>query len=423
MDLDCGQPELGVPGTLSLTIVSRPLIMDPPGHMVCGGSIGRITPSTIDDDISGGERGGDHDDTTEHLASYFFGDVTSKSDPDAYVDMASRLMMRYRDLRSFTDSEDDFPIPLIVNTDGWVKGLGYEILSAIVRIVDPGHVVQIVGNTRAKNFDMSAHHDGGPGGDGRVIGTATDRRGRRLRSLRRIHVVRSFDGSSLVDDDNDRPLPTGTLLSTAYHRSHRLCAYFLGGYDAMSNLRPLIAGEDEAVSFLREKGLHDPNNVIGLTIASMTPYAVPFRYVRVYPPPGFMDGATSPGSLWGVRGDTACDDVLESLNGTIVGLCRDADAYDDADHHTVFNARSGVPVLDCVGLGIIRGVDRLLGIFLVLTPVHPRLLEGATSFVGGNIHLPLECVYRGVHSDSLPHMSCGHTLASASSGSDAMKNR
>jgi hypothetical protein len=35
----------------------------------------------------------------------------------------------------------------------------------------------------------------------------------------------------------------------------------------------------------------------------------------------------------------------------------------------------------------------------------------------------LECVYRGVHSDSFPFMSCGHAPASASSGSDAMKNR
>ena len=187
----------------------------------------------------------------------------------------------------------------------------------------------------------------------------------------------------------------------------------------MTNLRPRVDGEDETVSFRRDRGLRDPNNVIGLTLASMKPYAVPFRSVRVYPPPGFLDGRTDPGALWGARGDSAGDDALESMNGSVVGLCRDSDARNDAGT----NAGTGVPILDCVGLGIIRSVDRSRGIFYVLTPVHQRLLVGVTSFVGANIHLPLECVYRGVHSDSFPYMSCGHTLASANSGSDAMKSR
>jgi polynucleotide 5'-hydroxyl-kinase GRC3/NOL9 len=427
LDLDCGQPELGVPGTMSLTLVSRPLMMDPPGHTVWGGSVGRMPPpSKIDDDYSERE-GWDSDDATmdhrRHEASYFFGDITSKSDPDSYVDMSSRLMQRYHDLRSSLDLEEH-PIPLIVNTDGWVKGLGYEVLSAIVGVVDPGHIVQIVGNTKAKSFDMSAHREDGCDVNGGTVGTNNDHISRRRRSSRRMHVVESFDGSSLNDDVNDRPASARVLLATASdHRSHRLCAYFLGGYDAMSNLRPLIFGEDEAVSFHRERGLHDPNNVIGMTIASMMPYAVPFQSVRVYPSPGFMDCATNPGAIWGVRGDSARYDVLDSLNGTIVGLCRDPNVRHHADRHSVCDARTGVPILDCVGLGIIRSIDRPRGLFFVLTPVHPTLLSGVTSFVGGNIHLPLECVHRGVHSDSFPYISCGHAPASAISGSDAMRNR
>ena len=427
LDLDCGQPELGPPGTMSLTIVSQPLLLDPPGHMVCGGSIGRSRPpSMLDDDDSG--RGGDVDaaktGNRHHEASYFFGDVTSKADPDAYVHMASRLLTRYRELRSSSPGwEHD--LPLLVNSDGWVKGLGYEILSAVVGVVDPGHVVQIVGNTKAKSFDMSAHSE--DGGRDNTVDPANDDRGRRRcrRSPRRIHVVRSFDGSSLVDDCDDRPgSSTGPLLASASdHRAHRLCAYFLGGYDAMANLRPRIDGEDEVVSFHRERGLQDPNNIIGLTLASMTPYAVPFRSVRVYPPPGFIDGTTDPCAVWGVRGDLASDDALESLNGSVVGLCRDPEAHDGAHSHPGCDADMGVPVLDCVGLGIIRSVDRSRGIFFVLTPVHPPLLAGVTTFVGGNIQLPLECVYRGVHSDSFPYMSCGHAIASAHSGSDAMKSR
>jgi hypothetical protein len=48
--------------------------------------------------------------------------------------------------------------PLIVNADGWVKCLGYEILSAIIEISNPDHIVQILGNTKAKSFDLTSFH-------------------------------------------------------------------------------------------------------------------------------------------------------------------------------------------------------------------------------------------------------------------------
>jgi hypothetical protein len=185
----------------------------------------------------------------------------------------------------------------------------------------------------------------------------------------------------------------------------------------MTNLRPRVDGEDEVASFHGGWGLRDPSNVVGLALASAAPYAVPFRSVRVYPPPGFADSATDPrAASWGVRGNLASDDALELLNGTVVGLCRvdpDVHARDD-------NAGTGAPVLECVGLGIVRSVDRSRGMFFVLTPVRPHLLAGANAFVGGSIQLPLECVYRGAHSDSFPHMTCGRAVASANSGSDAM---
>lgn len=50
---------------------------------------------------------------------------------------------------------DEMALPLIINSDGWMKGLGYEVLSTIVEsIVRPGHVVQILGGTKAKSFNL-----------------------------------------------------------------------------------------------------------------------------------------------------------------------------------------------------------------------------------------------------------------------------
>lgn len=422
LDLDCGQSELSPPGMLSLTIVSKPLLSDPPMHMICGGSCdhyGRKIGQTNQNEVVVGQTDQNEEDSpsVKHEAAYFFGDITSKSDPDTYIQMASQLMQQYHALllqkESEEPGEENKSLPLLVNTDGWVKGLGYEILSAIIgSVVNPGHVIQIMGSSRAKQFDMHPH------------------------TSKLVHVIQSFDESllpSYYDDsdanrsrrsvDSTASSSTGTLLASASdHRIHRLCAYFLGGYKNMLNLRSPIPGDmDEGISFHKERGLHDPNNVIGMTLASMRPYAVPFHSVQVYPPLGLLDG-TSGQRCWGVNGNLASNDVLESLNGSIVGLCCKPGALHGMPLLN-YNAGTGVPILNCIGLGIIRSIDHARQIFCVLTPVHPRLLVNVNSLVGGgNINLPLECVFRGVHSESFGYLSCG-THTNASTGADVMKSR
>lgn len=393
LDLDCGQPELGVPGTMSLTILSSPLLMDPPGHIFFGGSRSRLRP------------GSQKPDGDLNVASYFFGDVTSKADPDTYVEMASRLMQRYREIQSSSVVLKGC-LPLLANMDGWVKGLGYEILSAIVGIVNPGHLVQIVGNTKAKSFDMSAHVNNDHGG--RLINSLKVNHCHHVH--RRIHAIQSFDGCSLHTENDYRH--TGPLLaSTSNHRAHQQCTYFLGGHDKMLKLlRHCVVFPVESVLFHRERRLHDLNSNIGLVLASLSPYAVPFGSVRVCPPPGLLDGTSDPGSLWGVRGDLAVDNMHGSLNGSVVGLCQEPETFDT--HH--------LPIHACVGLGIIRSIDQARKIFFLLTPVCPSLLVGVTSLVCGNVHLPWEGVYRGIHTESLLYMSCGQSILRVSSGSDAM---
>ncbi len=33
--------------------------------------------------------------------------------------------------------------PLVVNTHGWVKGLGFDLLTQLLRVVAPTHVIQV----------------------------------------------------------------------------------------------------------------------------------------------------------------------------------------------------------------------------------------------------------------------------------------
>jgi polynucleotide 5'-hydroxyl-kinase GRC3/NOL9 len=390
-----------------LSIVSKPIMSDPPMHMICSGQ---------------GCKDRDERNATDEncvieqvIASYFFGDITSKADPDTYIHIANKLMYKYQEFIASRGQEYS-QTPLIVNTDGWVKGLGYEILSAIIGISNPAHIVQILGNTKAKSFDLTSFH------------SVDDDNS----CSRCVHTIQSFDDYSnpaLAYDNNklgsldSQSVLTGPLLATAAdHRSHRICAYFLGGCNKMSALSSGKAGDDTPIQFHKEKGLVDPSSIIGLTLASMLPYAVPFHAVRLYPPSGLLDSVTEVSPMWGIRADLASSDVLDSLSGLMVGLCCEPDASDYSNIGSC-NVGSGVPILPCAGLGIIRSIDQARRIFYVLTPVHPQLLSSVTSFVGGSIALPLECVYRGIYSDSFPYLSFGQAVANHGLGSEVMKSR
>lgn len=395
LDLDCGQPELSVPGLISLSLLSKPLLSDPPMHMVC----------------SGETDGEDSNIVGRQESAYFFGDITSKADPDKYIEMANLLLQRYDHLKKERIENGKGHLPLLINTDGWVKGFGYEILCAIIEAIDPGNIIQMLGSTKTKSFDLPSQNTG--------AGTAQNRI---------VHAVQSFDESMIVVPNDDtrsyRSMEssnsTGPLQATASdHRKHRFCAYFMGGYNEMIKKRIRFGDQSEIIAFHREKGIVDATNILGLTLASMPPYAVPFQSVSLYSPPGFVDGIAEVEPACGTEGDFASDDVLDALNGSIVGLCCREDGIASS---TQSQNRSGVPNLHCVGLGIIRSIDRERKLFFVLTPVHQSILSSVTVFVGGSIGLPLELVFRGTNADSFPFIS-EHSLATPSLGGDVMKSR
>ncbi|KAL7442842.1 hypothetical protein ACHAXM_008543 [Skeletonema potamos] len=401
LDLDCGQPELSVPGLITLSIVSQPLLSDPPMHMVCRGADGNVNNNDEEED------GKVH---ILHDAAYFFGDITSKADPDKYIEMATLLLQRYNDLKRERIETGKGNLPLLINTDGWVKGFGYEILCAIIEAVNPGNIIQMLGTTRTKSFELPSQS---------TIACASQ-----TFQARSIHAVQSFDENMIVCDKRyhqsmESSNSTGPLQATASdHRNLRFCAYFMGGYNEMINKRIQLGNQSETITFHREKGIVDQDNILGLTMASMLPYAVPFQSISLYSPPGFLDGIAEVEPAYGTQGDFASEDVLDALNGSIVGLCRRGD--DTVSTQSQNN--SGVPNLRCVGLGIIRSIDRDRKLFFVLTPVHPSILSSVGVFVGGSIGLSLELVFRGTNADSFPFLS-EHSLATPSLGGDVMKSR
>ncbi|XP_068664382.1 polynucleotide 5'-hydroxyl-kinase NOL9 [Aristolochia californica] len=125
LDTDVGQPEFTTPGCLSLHIIDE----QTPDFTI----LSMKTPERC----------------------IFFGDTSSKRDPKAYLSSIYRLYDYYHMEYYQSDklrSSEKFPLPLVINTPGWVKGIGYEIIVEMLRYIQPTHVVQIRISAEKKNL-------------------------------------------------------------------------------------------------------------------------------------------------------------------------------------------------------------------------------------------------------------------------------
>ena len=104
LDADVGQAEFTPGGMVSVTSVSRPLLGPPHTHPVGVGSGADVLYATL------------------------MGDVTPESDPDRYMACVASVC-EFVHRRAAAQG-----VPVLVNTCGWVKGLGLELLTQLLAI-------------------------------------------------------------------------------------------------------------------------------------------------------------------------------------------------------------------------------------------------------------------------------------------------
>jgi polynucleotide 5'-hydroxyl-kinase GRC3/NOL9 len=109
LDLDPGQPEYAVPGTLSLVHVTQPNLSAPFTHASLENPAFRV------------------------LRCHALASVSPASDPDCYRECVVDLHDEYR--RALGN------LPLIINTPGWILGTGLELLGEIIKHTSPSEVV------------------------------------------------------------------------------------------------------------------------------------------------------------------------------------------------------------------------------------------------------------------------------------------
>ena len=333
LDADAGQPELSPPGMLSLTIVDEPLLQPPHSHFLNAALL------------------------PQPAKAYYYGSASSATDPERYLECIRQLVSDFR--------ENHSDIPLFVNLDGWVKGLGQEILQALVQeIIQPTHVIQILGELQSRIFDLTVNKE-----------------------QTCLHVCRSFDTKSNSDElspAHSMSLPPSSL------RTLRLLAYFLpvpDNCDDTYDLWDMIGlGQSNQDGFLE-----DSEQQFAHRLAALRPYVVPMENV---------DCTFSQQQVamdFSSVGDQNL--VWKAMNGSIVGLCRREESVgaDLGDRE--------IRLPPCIGLGIVRAVDHAKELAYVLTRVSPNDLQSVNILCLGSICLPLEASFRGVNSESFSNVT------------------
>ncbi|KAJ2210924.1 Polynucleotide 5'-hydroxyl-kinase grc3 [Coemansia sp. RSA 487] len=143
METDLGQSELSPPGALSVTLLSQPLLGPPFTH-------------------------------TSHIEPYhaiYTGTSSPKGDPDRYIASIRCLSRVVQEYVNTTRSEsigqsasgdttaadlDRQVVPVVVNTHGWLKGLGLDLHYSLCESVRPTTYIQL--------YDPAAHTGNEPTG-------------------------------------------------------------------------------------------------------------------------------------------------------------------------------------------------------------------------------------------------------------------
>lgn len=233
LDTDVGQPEFTAPGFVSLTVVDK------------------LTPDLAIPCLKTPERG------------FFFGDISSKRDPSTYLKYTFTVYDYYRKEYCMFDKSESLgrtALPLVVNTPGWVKGTGYEILVDMLKYISPTHVVKINISAESKNLPGGSFWLDGDG-DGMV-------------NIIEIKSARmdSYNRSVLIQKD------------ARVLRDLRIMAYFRQCFPS-----------DEPITTIKE---------LAFALASHSPYEVPISSIKIRH----------------LHCQVPTTEIYYSLNATVVGL-------------------------------------------------------------------------------------------------------
>ncbi|KAK2077488.1 hypothetical protein QBZ16_004333 [Prototheca wickerhamii] len=341
LETDCGQVEFGVPGLLTLSTVSAPLTGPPFLRQLAGPGAAAGAPRVVAPRPRGSAR---------------------------YVRCVAALAAaRAAQLPRAT--------PLVVNTHGWTRGVGQDVLAALLSDLRPGLVVQVSCGEPRKDLpdgDWWSEYTPSSVALGEEPAREAEPEGEGGRSARARRKAQAADAAHG---------PHYWLLPPVY-----------GDAAAASAARGMSPVELRAAQWThwarrcaRAMGVPEGPAPADL-LASAAPYAARWEDVAVE-------------ALFARR--LTPDQTAVAVNGSVVGLCR---------------ARDGA----CLGVGLVRAVDGQNHRLYLLTDLAPEELEGVDVLQLGRLELPGTLLQSP--SFRSPYMAL-HCLPTLGTGSGQSKSR
>ncbi|XP_020507018.2 polynucleotide 5'-hydroxyl-kinase NOL9 [Labrus bergylta] len=298
---DIGQTEFTPAGCLSMSTVREPLLGPPFTH--------QRTPEQM----------------------IYFGQSSCESDLDRYLESLKSLWRR-RPLSRET--------PIIINTMGWVKGFGFQLLVDMIRFFPVSHLVQL------------SH-----GGTTQCPVLTPD-------FLRMAHGYQTHPpAQTALDEFTESHSPPRSYT----HLNVQSDFQGVGRQGTSKHQRTNEHRELSLLSYLSQLQSADPGPVRPLH--SLTPYQVPHTAVAL--------------------GVTHCEitpsHMFYAANASLVGLCCLGEKITSRGGPVVL---SQAPICPCVGFGVLRGIDMERGLYLLLTPVDPSILRKVNCLLLGSLSLP-----------------------------------
>ena len=311
LECDLGQSEFTPGGMVALNIILSPIFGPPFTHP-----------------------------TLPHCAHYV-GSTTPRSSPSLYLAAIQACMASYRLDISFSEELEEGTnevglTPLVVNTMGWVKGLGADLGERILEIVDPTSIFEVHPHIQSQN------HTNDNGRTHRIEGIPT----------------------SLLD----------TQFSGADWRVISIMSYFHAVFPHSPSSPTVTIQQQTATSWSTQ-----------LPLLAMPPFELECSKTldKV-----FLVGA-------GME-DVVEAEIGRVLNGAIVALvgCEphslDGDKSGEGEIPYT-QGRNVVPpdVSKCLGLALIRSISPTSSHMQILTPTPPSLLAQCRILVKGELELPV----------------------------------
>ncbi|XP_033647445.1 polynucleotide 5'-hydroxyl-kinase NOL9-like [Asterias rubens] len=330
LEFDVGQTEFTPPGMLSLQRITEP-VLGPPFT---------------------------HSRAAERMC--FYGDVHVHANPDSYLKICKYLMQEYQ-----TNHRHQ---PLIINTMGWMQGLGLQLLVDIIHMTQPTHIVQLWSPAQPRVIQ-------------RITQTFLEHTSGWLHQSEEGNGTMMTQFPEVLEIDVPSIADKGCAKFKA--SDHRTMALLAG----LSKLQP------------------SPLPQTPVVLSALIPLVLPWRCVAVHV----------------TNGHVPLKQIMYALNGSVVGLCQ-ADPSEMCvvlkDHPKVFKS---TPVCQCHGLGIIRGIDPVQKVFYILAAISKDALPEVNALFRGALSLPQPLLTQGQRIADVPYVS--REFSSVIIGSGAIKVR